>query len=99
MSVLSNHAFLYNVLDATTIIIGRPTKIFLGGIRVTNGDLKELFKSKRLYQYEVAEAIGISEYTLCVWLRHELEPERKQRIIEAVDSLMNKRANNGSNFE
>ncbi len=33
---------------------------------MANIDLKQAIKAKRLYHYEVAEALGISEYTLCV---------------------------------
>lgn len=35
-------------------------------------------------QYEVARALGVSEYTLSRWLRTELSPERKETILETI---------------
>ena len=52
-----------------------------------NKDIKKLFQSHGLKQWQVAEAMGISETTLCVWLRHELPPKRLKHIQEAVYKL------------
>ena len=38
-------------------------------------------------QYEVARALGVSEYTLSRWLRTELSPERKETILETIRRL------------
>lgn len=35
-------------------------------------------------QYEVARALGVSEYTLSRWLHTELSPERKETILETI---------------
>ena len=37
--------------------------------------------------WEVAEKIGISPYTLSIWLRHELTGERLKRVEAAIASL------------
>ena len=57
-----------------------------------NSEIKQEIRKHRLYQYEVATELGVSEFTLCVWLRHELEPERKQRVMEAIERLSDRRA-------
>lgn len=35
-------------------------------------------------QYEVARALGISEYTLSRWLHTEISPERKETILATI---------------
>lgn len=52
-----------------------------------NTDLKYKIRTAGLKQWQVAEAIGISERTLIVWLRHELTDEKKDRIVNAIKSL------------
>ena len=52
-----------------------------------NLEIRTKIKEKRLYQYEVAEKLGISEYTFCVWLRKELSAERKNAVLAAIDEL------------
>lgn len=54
---------------------------------MVNAEIKQTIKRNRLFQYEVAAEIGISEYTLCVWLRRELTQERKQLVLDAVQRL------------
>ncbi len=52
-----------------------------------NNDIREEIERKRLHHYEVAEKLGISPWTLSVWLRSELNEERKNRIKEAINSF------------
>ncbi len=54
---------------------------------VANREVRDAIKHSGAYQYEIAYAIGISEATLCVWLRKELSDERKQRILTAIREL------------
>ena len=35
-------------------------------------------------QYEVARALGVSEYTLSRWLHTQMSPERKEAILETI---------------
>ena len=37
---------------------------------VANREVRDAIKHSGAYQYEIAYAIGISEATLCVWLRN-----------------------------
>lgn len=52
-----------------------------------NKNIKKLIRSHGLKQWQVADAIGVSESTLCVWLRHELSPERLRLIQDAISTL------------
>ena len=45
-------------------------------------------KENRLHHYEVAEKLGISEYTFCVWLRKELPTEKKNAVLSAINELL-----------
>lgn len=54
-----------------------------------NLQIRELIKSKRLFNYEVAFTIGIDESTLSRWLRTPLSAEREKKILTAVSELMN----------
>lgn len=60
---------------------------------MSNVDIRNKIRERRLRHYEVAEKIGISETTLCVWLRHELTDERKKRVLEAIEQLNECHAN------
>lgn len=59
-----------------------------------NLEIRKKIKLNRLYHYEVAREIGVSEATLCIWLRDELSEERKNLVLSAVEKI-SRRANNG----
>lgn len=46
----------------------------------------EMYKAG-IKHYELAEKIGISPYTLSVWLRNELTDERLERTLDALEQL------------
>lgn len=52
-----------------------------------NNDIRQMIRVLRLHHYEVAECIGISETTFCVWLRSELTEERRSRVMKAIEEL------------
>ena len=50
-----------------------------------NIDVRDAIKSNGLYGYQVAEMIGITEFSFSRLLaRKELTPERKQQIFDAI---------------
>ena len=50
-----------------------------------NVDVRDAIKSKGLYGYQVAEMIGMTEFSFSRLLaRRELTPERKQQILEVI---------------
>lgn len=52
-----------------------------------NKDLQLLAAGKGIKQWQIAKEIGIREETLCRWFRNELDLERKEQIIAAIDRL------------
>lgn len=51
-------------------------------------EIREIIKKKRLYQWEIAEELHINEFTLSRWLRGSLTREREQRILEAIQRVL-----------
>ncbi len=54
---------------------------------MNNIDIRQMIKAHRLHHYEIAERIGISESTFCVWLRNELTGERRKKVMQAIEEL------------
>ena len=49
-----------------------------------NKDLRQEFRMADVRQWEVAEALGVSEMTFVKWLRRELPEEKKKQVREAI---------------
>ena len=56
-----------------------------------NKDLRYEFRIANVRQWEVAEAIGISEMTFVKWLRRELPEEKKKLVREAIRKVIDDR--------
>lgn len=54
---------------------------------MANQEVKNLIKKHRLFRYEVAEAMGISEGYLSTLLRKPLTEEMEQKALEAINKL------------
>lgn len=54
---------------------------------MTNLEIKEIMRKNRFFDYEIAAAIGISEYTFCKWFRRDLTEEQQRRILSAISTL------------
>lgn len=54
---------------------------------MTGQEVRELLRQKRIFQWEVAAAMNVSEYALCRWLRGALDNEKEQAILEAIEKL------------
>ena len=52
-----------------------------------NKDLREEMRIANVRQWEVAEAIGISEMTMVKWLRRELDDSKKALIREGISKV------------
>ena len=52
-----------------------------------NRGIRQKMHESGVYQWQVAKAIGISEYTLCKWLREELQGERLKQVSEAIERV------------
>lgn len=56
-----------------------------------NQELRLEFRVNDVRQWEVADAIGISEMTLVKWLRKELPEEKKQFLREGMKKVLESR--------
>ena len=56
---------------------------------MSNQEIKNLIKKHRLFRYEVAEAMDISEGYLSTLLRKPLTEEMEQKVKEAINKLSN----------
>ena len=57
---------------------------------MANQEIKNLLKKHRLFHYEVADVMGISEGYLSTLLRKPLTEAMEQRVREAINKLINK---------
>lgn len=56
---------------------------------MANEEIKNLIKKKRLFRYEVADAMGISEGYLSTLLRKPLTEEMERKVLETINKLTN----------
>lgn len=52
-----------------------------------NTDVRQKAKEAGVFQYQIAEALGVSEYTILRKLRKELPQDEKARIFQIIDRL------------
>lgn len=52
-----------------------------------NKEIKESLKKANIYQWQVAEAMGIGETALSRKMRKELPEEEKKQIIDVIEEL------------
>ena len=70
------------------IIVLQKAKICQGGkLNMCNDDLRNEIRSANVKQWEVADAIGISEMTMVKWLRKELSPDKKAMVREGIAAV------------
>lgn len=62
-------------------------KLLKGIPTMKNLEIREAIKKSRFMQYEIAQQIGISEFSLCRWFRQELTAEQKEKILTAIEQL------------
>ena len=56
---------------------------------MANQEIKNLIKKQRLFRYEIADAMGISEGYLSTLLRKPLTEDMEQKVREAINKLSN----------
>lgn len=56
---------------------------------MANEEIKKLIKKHRLFRYEVADAMNVSEGYLSTLLRKPLTEEMEQKVKEAINNLSN----------
>lgn len=61
---------------------------------MANEKLKTAAKAAGIKQWQLAAALGISEFTFCRWLRFELSDEQKAECFAAIEKM--KEGKNGN---
>ncbi len=56
-----------------------------------NEIMKQKAAGSRVYLWEIAAELGVSDATLSRWLRTEFDKERREAFLEAVDNVKRKR--------
>ncbi len=56
-----------------------------------NNDVRLAAKENRVYLYEIAEKLGVSEPTFIRWLRKELDEPTKRKALEAIEQIQRER--------
>ena len=59
-----------------------------------NQDLRDEMRIANVRQWEVAEAIGISEMTMVKWLRRELDDSKKALVREGISKAVQQHKQN-----
>ena len=52
-----------------------------------NQEIRNALKNCNVFQYELADAVGVSEYTLCKHLRKELSTDEEERLLRAIERI------------
>jgi len=52
-----------------------------------NREIRVSLLMNNIKHYEIAEALGVTEFTFARWLRKELSAERKQHVLKAIETL------------
>lgn len=58
-----------------------------------NQNIRKQIKELGIYQWQLADVVGISANNLSAWMRHELSGERLARVQAALDELKKQQAN------
>lgn len=54
---------------------------------MANLEIREEIKKSRLFHYEIADALGISESAFSKLLRSEMDVEKKEKVMRAIKSI------------
>ena len=54
---------------------------------MANVEIRQMIFAKRIRNYEVAEKLGITQFTFSKWLSQEMTPERKKQVIKAIKAI------------
>ena len=54
---------------------------------MTKEEVQKKLSESGVRQWQLAEALGVSEYTLCKKLRHPLKEEFEAEVLKAIEEL------------
>ena len=50
-----------------------------------NQEVREALQNKGMKQWQLADLLGVSEFTLTRWLRKELTEDKKELLLKAIN--------------
>lgn len=54
---------------------------------MANIKIRDAIKKARLFHYEIADKLGMSESAFSKLMRTELTPEKKEKILQAINKI------------
>lgn len=63
-------------------------EIVKGRKKMANEDIRMIARANYIPQWKIADKLGITDITLCRWLRHDLSEEKKKQIIQAIEEII-----------
>ena len=54
---------------------------------MTNTNLRAFLNSHGIRYWQLADAVGISQSSLCAWMRRPLTDERRDKILTSIEKL------------
>lgn len=60
---------------------------------MANIEIKTVLKEARVYQWEIAKFLNNGESVLSRMMRQELQPEKKEEILHAIDQIKRAQVN------
>lgn len=54
---------------------------------MANLEIREEIKKSRLFHYEIADGLEVSESAFSKWLRFEMDADRKEKVMRAIESI------------
>lgn len=58
---------------------------------MANEKLRGQMKKKRVYQWQIADVLGVHEVTVCKQLRTQLDKKTEKEYYAAIDEILKKR--------
>lgn len=52
-----------------------------------NQEIRDKLEVSRVYQWQLAQRLGVSDTHFCKMMRREFTPERKEEVLKAIDEL------------
>lgn len=60
-------------------------------MEIANKELRQILKDNKIYQWQVAQKLGMQDSNFSKLLRQELTVEKKKEVIDAINNILNRR--------
>lgn len=59
-------------------------------MKFTNLDIRELLKKNKIYQWQVAQELGMQDSNFSKLMRQELSKDKKDEIIKIINDILSR---------